>query len=189
MIGSARSPRPHERVVRHSRWQGPASSAQVSRSRAMPVGDRRSEPFPRFFSIGDVRFRCAVAQRCRPEAGGQFSRWGPAVARREGESGLRRPRRCAPLCRPEVGVPLPARREGEWASTPSAGCAPRCRSEVGVPLPARREASGVDAPSAALRAAMPTGGRRSLACAPLCRPEVGGPLPLCRAAGWGSAVP
>ncbi len=34
MIGSARSPRRHEKVVRHSRWQGPTSSAQVSRSRA-----------------------------------------------------------------------------------------------------------------------------------------------------------
>ena len=34
MIGSARSARPHEKVVRHPRWQGPASSAQVSRSRA-----------------------------------------------------------------------------------------------------------------------------------------------------------
>ena len=31
-----------KRVVRHSRWQGPTSSALVSRSRAMPVGDRRS---------------------------------------------------------------------------------------------------------------------------------------------------
>ena len=29
-------------VVQHSRWQGAASSALVSRSRAMPVGDRRS---------------------------------------------------------------------------------------------------------------------------------------------------
>ena len=57
---------------------------------AVPTGGRRSKPFPRFFSVGDVRFRCAVAQRCRPEAGGQFSRWGPAVARREGELGLRR---------------------------------------------------------------------------------------------------
>ena len=34
MIGSARSPRPHEKVVRNSRRQGAASSALVSRSRA-----------------------------------------------------------------------------------------------------------------------------------------------------------
>ena len=56
MIGSARSPRPHERDAALTlawrsvvgtgfalpRDRGAASSVQVSRSRAMPVGDRRS---------------------------------------------------------------------------------------------------------------------------------------------------
>ena len=64
MIGSARSPRPHEEVVRRSRWQGPASSAQVSRSRAMPVGDRRSMS-PRSCSLGTPVSRpCGPLCRC-----------------------------------------------------------------------------------------------------------------------------
>ena len=45
--------------------------------------------------------------------------------------------------------------------------AQRCRPEVGVPLPARRLCSIRTALFAALRAAVPTRGRRSLACAPL----------------------
>ena len=57
MIGWSCTPRPRESLVRHSRWQGPASSAPVSRSRAMPTGGRRSKPSPRFFSVGDTRLR------------------------------------------------------------------------------------------------------------------------------------
>ena len=36
---------------------------------AVPTGGRRSKPSPRFFSVGDTQFRCASAQRCRPEVG------------------------------------------------------------------------------------------------------------------------
>ena len=61
--------------------------------------------------------------------------------------------------------------------------AQRCRPEVGVPCPACRPAHGSTgrdgnhstgwrgAPFAALRAAVPTGGRRSLTCAPPCPRE------------------
>ena len=61
-----------------------------------------------------TRCRGPVGPRCRPEAGGQFSRWGPAVARHlalEGYAPRREPSRrlgpapprpCGPLCRPEV---------------------------------------------------------------------------------------
>ena len=42
--------------MRHVPWPSGASSALVSRSRAMPVGDRRSWPFPRFFAVGDGSF-------------------------------------------------------------------------------------------------------------------------------------
>ena len=105
--------------------------------------------------------------------------------------GFRPPRRCAPLCRPEVGVPLPAgpslpvgsaprwepsRRLGFWPPRP---CGPLCRAPPGG-LPRGRRSlacraispSGVRAETgaippigvfaaAALRAAAPTGGRRS----------------------------
>ena len=49
-----------QEVVCHLRWQGVASSAMVSRSRAMPVGDRRSKLSPRSFSFGSTRFRGPV---------------------------------------------------------------------------------------------------------------------------------
>ena len=45
---------------------------QVSRSRAMPVGDRRSKPSPRFFAADDASSRCASRS-----GAGQFFRWGP----------------------------------------------------------------------------------------------------------------
>ena len=55
--------------VRHSRWHGAASSALVSRSRAMPAGGRPagSKPSPRFFAVGDA-ISLRFAQRCRCEA-------------------------------------------------------------------------------------------------------------------------
>ena len=52
---SGRTNRDCERV-RHSRRQSAASSALVSRSRAMPTGGRRSKPSPRFFALGTTRF-------------------------------------------------------------------------------------------------------------------------------------
>ena len=49
---------------------GDSSTAPFARlGRAVPAGGRRSKPSPRFCSGGDMRFRCAIAQRCRPEAG------------------------------------------------------------------------------------------------------------------------
>ena len=45
------------RKVRRSSRDGAASSALVSRSRAMPAGGRRSKPSPRSFSAGVARFR------------------------------------------------------------------------------------------------------------------------------------
>ena len=58
---------PTGRRVRNSAWDGAASSAQVSRSRAMPAGGRRSKPSPRFFSLSEVRFRAPLGARCRSE--------------------------------------------------------------------------------------------------------------------------
>ena len=52
---SGRTIRDCERVG-HSRRQTAASSALVSRSRAMPTGGRRSKPSPRFFALGTTRF-------------------------------------------------------------------------------------------------------------------------------------
>ena len=67
-------------VVRPSCWQGPASSAQVSRSRAMPAGDRRSRPSPRFFAIGGTRFRGpALHPLCRRPGAAAFSQESPSV--------------------------------------------------------------------------------------------------------------
>ena len=51
--------------VRHSHWHGPASSAVVSRSRAMPAGRRRSKPSPRFFRVGGIRFRSPAGLHLR----------------------------------------------------------------------------------------------------------------------------
>ena len=49
---------------------GDSSTAPFARlGRAVPAGGRRSKPSPRFCSGGDMRFRGAVAQRCRPEVG------------------------------------------------------------------------------------------------------------------------
>ena len=83
------------RRVRHSRWQGAVLSALVSRSRAMPVGDRRSRPSPRFFAVGDARSRCA-------------SRSGAAVKPHREEQCCRRWFRAAARCRSEAGAPGPA---------------------------------------------------------------------------------
>ena len=64
-----------------------------------PQGDQSAHGRP---SAGAVAGGCAVRGApplCRPEVGV------PWPAGRDGEGGLRRPRRYAPLCRPEVGVP------------------------------------------------------------------------------------
>ena len=78
--------------------------------------------------------------RCRPEAGGQFSRWGPAVARHPALDGYtprressRRlgsapPRPCGPLCRAPPGE-LPRGRRSPAGAPPSVdGAWPRARN-------------------------------------------------------------
>ena len=93
MIGSARSPRPHEKGGVALMLAGPGVIA--------------------------AGFALARDAGRRPVA--SSARWGPAVARHpalEGyaprrepsrQLGSRPPRPCGPLCRPEVGVPVPAR--------------------------------------------------------------------------------
>ena len=110
--------------ARRSRWQDGASSGRVSRSRAMPVGDRRSSraracsrSVVRGVHVGRMerhRSLFRAPARCRSETGAPVVRAASSVGgpRREGSHpdrlGFRPPRRCAPRCRPEVGVPLPA---------------------------------------------------------------------------------
>ena len=100
--------------LRHSRWQGAASSALVSRSRAMPVGDRRSKPSPRFSTIGGTRFRSPPGR-----GAGQFSRWG-REHRRSLTGGTTAPAEDAPS----------DNHRGMWrvAASPAAGG----RSQVGL---------------------------------------------------------
>ena len=64
-------------------------------------------------------------------------------------------------CGPHVGM---ARRDRRWFRAVA-----RCRSETGAPPPLSPRGSAVRG-CAALRAAVPVGGRRSRACAPPCRP-------------------
>ena len=104
MTGSARSPRRHEKVVRHSRRQSSASSAQVSRSRACraPPGElprgRPSSPSGGSLAAGTIWAVGVPAGGCIFTATGQRS----AVACRlrewlcAGFAGL-----SAPRCRSE----------------------------------------------------------------------------------------
>ena len=80
------------RVVRHSRWRGAASLVRVSRSRAMPVGDRRSEAVRHPALVGFAR-GAAFSQQgwCGTHVGGGRRRW----------CGFRAPARC----RSETGAP------------------------------------------------------------------------------------
>ena len=127
--------------MRHSRWQGAALSGRVSRSRAMPVGDRRSRPSEPPHLLG---------VRAETE-----------LSRRLGSAPLRP---CGPLCRPEVGVPLPAE-----PSLP-VGSAPRREPSRRLGFrPPRRCAPLCRAPPGGLPR-----GRRSLACV-LCCPRGYGP--------------
>ena len=154
--------------------------------------DRRSA-FPcRRVACAQPGLRCSLrfAQRCRPEVGV------PVLARRLCSTGTalfaalraavptggRRSlagaslvlnRDCAVRCASRSGADqrsaFPCRRVA--CAQPGLRCslrfAQRCRPEVGVPLPARRLCSTGTALFAALRAAVPTGGRRSLAGASL----------------------
>ena len=110
--------------ARHSRWQDGASSARVSRSRAMPVGDRRSSR-PGACSRSVVRgthagrmerhrrgFRAPA--RCRSETGapGRARACSPSAVRGTHAGRMERHRRGfrAPArCRSETGAPGRAR--------------------------------------------------------------------------------
>ena len=104
------------RAVRHSRWHGAVSSALVSRSRAMPVGDRRSTPRAcSWLAMRDLAARrAAVPGFALPrDAGRRPALQSPrffvvgarcAISRRASSSGagFRAPARC----RSETGAPL-----------------------------------------------------------------------------------
>ena len=94
LIGSARSPRRHEKVVRHSRRQSSASPAQVSRSRACraPPGEAHL--------IGSAR-----SPRRHEKVVRHSRRQGSALPAQVSRSRA---------CRPEVGVPV--RDLGGWGS-------------------------------------------------------------------------
>ena len=145
---------------------GDSSTAPFARlGRAVPAGGRRSKPSPRFCSGGDMRFRCAIAQRCRPEVGVPSRPCGSAQAAICGFAALsrsgagRRPafqavpavllrRRCAVLRRYRAAVPAGGRRSKPSPRFCSGGdmrfrcaIAQRCRPEAGVPPPAARRHS------------------------------------------------
>ena len=115
----------------------------------MPVGGPHRENWP---ALQAVRAASSVGGTC-----------GDGVIPTVGVSP---PRPCGPLCRPEVGVPLPAgpslpvgsapRREPSrgLGYAPPRPCGPLCRPEVGVPSRPGFFATG-DGSFAALRAAVP----------------------------------
>ena len=178
-------------MARHSRWPGAASSAPVSRSRAMPTRGRRSKPSP---PLSALKFK----RRREP-------------SRRLGSAP---PRPCGPLCRPEVGVP------SRPSPPPSALCTTSVSSSgdgshpdgwgqhrrgpagrradqrsafQAVPATFRTEVQaetgaiptvGVSA-AAALRAAVPTRGRRSKPSPPSAPLPVRSANGLCVPAGPG----
>ena len=134
--------------ARHSRWQDGASSARVSRSRAMPVGDRRSSR-PGACSRSVVRgthgggrerhrrgFRAPA--RCRSETGAPAWRscWQERAslvlvsrfrAMPVGDRRSSRPRACSPsVVRGTHAGGMERHRRGFRASA-------RCRSETGAP--------------------------------------------------------
>ena len=163
-----------------------AQSGRVSRSRAMPVGGPHRENWP---ALQAVRVASSVGGTCRdgshpddwgmrrrgpagrcadcPEVGVPLPA-GPSLpvgyapsresSRRLGSSP---PRRCGPLCRPEVGVPSRPRafspsavrsthagrmeRHRNWFRAPA-----RCRSETGAPRSRAVVPSGVCAERGAI---------------------------------------
>ena len=131
-------------AMRQSGWQGAASSALVSRCRAMPVGDRRSNSRAcSGLAMRDAAIRLAGrsvvgAGFALPRDAGrrpalQFPRlFGVGDARCGSHVGraqrCRRWFRAAARCRSETGAPGPALVCG-WRCAVSRRCAPRCRSE------------------------------------------------------------
>ncbi len=110
--------------MRHSRWQGAALSGQVSRSRAMPVGDRRSSR-PRACSPSVVHGTHAGRME-------RHRRGFRAPARCRSEVGVpRRPRACSrSVVRGTHAGGMERHRRGFRAPA-------RCRSETGAPGRAR----------------------------------------------------
>ena len=103
-----------------------AMCGSAARRAAVPTGGRRSKPSPRFFFLGDVRFRGPPGRGADRRSAFQAV---PAILL---------PRRCAvprpsgPLCRPEVGVPSRPR-----DSSSSAMCGSAAR-RAAVPTGGRR---------------------------------------------------
>ena len=168
--------------TRHSHWRGAASSALVSRSRAMPVGGRRSAVRLAGRSVVGAGFALPRDAGRRPPPGELAGaplrappcleryapRWEPS--RRLGPAP---PRPCGPLCRPEVGVPLRPAPSGpvgvprgaafsqqRWGGT-HIGRAPRHRRGFRAPARCRSEApAGRTGQRSASRAIALTGPRR-----------------------------
>ena len=171
-------------AMRQSRWHGAASSALVSRCRAMPVGDRRSRRRAcSRLAMGDA----AVTLAWRSVVGAGFALPRDAGRRCGNQVGRAQRHRCwfraAARCRSETGAPIPAlvrgwrcaMRQSRWHG---ARCrrwfraAARCRSETGAPIPAlvrgwrcaMRQSGWQGAALSALVSrcrAMPVGDRRS----------------------------
>ena len=125
--------------------------AQVSRSRAMPVGDRRSKPSPRFFAADDASSRCAS-----PSGAGQFFRWGPEDRRSQpgrailpAEVRVGRRSHSAALSR------LSFRGFGKGRKRRRFRAPARCRSETGAPSRPRASSRLTMRHLAARRAAVP----------------------------------
>ena len=146
--------------ARRSRWQDGASSERVSRSRAMPVGDRRSRPseLPHLLGV-------------RAERGAILTGWGFG---RRGAAGRCADRRSAFQAVPAL-LRVGGARHSRWQGAASSARVSRSRA---MPVGDRRSRPsepphllgyvprGVIPPvgvwaAAALRAAVPTGGRRS----------------------------
>ena len=134
--------------VQPSHWRGAAPSAQGSRSRAMPVGDRRSA-----VARHHVRRRYATSRpcgpRCRPEVGA------PSRPRASSQSAVRN---------------LVAQRRRRRFRAPA-----RCRSETGAPLSRALHAGRRYVVSAVARHHADRRYAVSRPCGPWCRPEVGAP--------------
>ena len=165
-------PRRHEKVVRHSRRQGSASSAQVSRSRACrPEVGVPLRPAP----SGRLGFRRAAGKD--PEWPRRHEKVVRHSRRQSSASSAQFSRSRA--CRPEVGVPLRPAPSGRLGFRRAAGKDPELpRRHEKVMRYSRRESSASSAQVLRSRACRaPPGelprGRRSLACGQHCRS--GGP--------------
>ena len=146
---------------RHARSVGPRNGVPPPAKTAGRPGNADSGQFSRWGS-GTTRER-ETQRRCTVRRTGR-RRWRPVLVLN---------RDCAVRCASRSGADrrsaFPCRRVA--CAQPGLRCslrfAQRCRPEVGVPVPARRLCSTGTALFAALRAAVPTGGRRSLAGASL----------------------